>query len=408
MKILNIGSINIDNVYSLDTIVRPGETATSYKFETFPGGKGLNQSIAAARAGAEIFHAGCVGYDGNEMLDVLSKNGVDISYVKKVNQRNGHAVIQVEASGQNSIIVSPGANEAVSKEYIDSVLENFGSGDIILLQNEISNVDYIVERAYQIGMYIIFNPSPFDDEIKKIDFNKLSYLILNEVEAKEISGNNIPDAGLNRIRKEYPDLKVLLTLGDKGCIYSDGDMEIYQSAFEVETVDTTAAGDTFTGYFTVGIASGMAYEEILKIASAASALAVSKNGAVPSIPCRDEVMRTIETLKEKKSIRHNDMLKEQIRDYIEKNISSASLEELSAVLGYSAVYTGRLVKQFTGQSFAKLIQNKRCEFVAEKLSETDLTIDEIIKDAGYENVGFFRKIFKEKYGVNPMEYRKKR
>ena len=132
MKILNFGSCNIDYVYSLDHIVEAGETETSYKRETFPGGKGLNQSIAVAKAGAKIYHAGCTGCDGDILSDILSENGVDISYLKKVSENNGHAVIQVSAKGENSIFIYPGSNEAVSKDYIDAVLENFGQGDIIL------------------------------------------------------------------------------------------------------------------------------------------------------------------------------------------------------------------------------------------------------------------------------------
>ncbi len=132
MKILNFGSINIDNVYSLDKIVSPGETVSCRSYETFPGGKGLNQSIAAARAGAKVYHCGCVGRDGEAMTDILRKNGVDTSYVKRVSINIGHAIIQVESSGQNSIIVFPGTNAMVSRDYIDAVLDDFDSRDILL------------------------------------------------------------------------------------------------------------------------------------------------------------------------------------------------------------------------------------------------------------------------------------
>ena len=195
MKILNFGSCNIDYVYSLDHIVRVGETETTYKLEIFPGGKGLNQSIAAAKAGVKIYHAGCVGCDGNLLTDILSENGIDISYLRKTPEKNGHAIIQVSDKGENSIFLYPGSNEMVSEDYIDAVLENFGSGDIILLQNEISNVDYIVEKAYQKNMCIILNPSPFNEKLDKIDFNKLTYIILNEIEVMEISGCSVPEEG---------------------------------------------------------------------------------------------------------------------------------------------------------------------------------------------------------------------
>lgn len=299
MKILNFGSLNMDFVYSLDHIVSPGETLTSRGFDTFPGGKGLNQSIAAARGGAKIFHAGCIGTDGELLKDILDKSGADTSYIKKAECKNGHAIIQVDAAGQNSIFVFPGANEAVSKEYVDRVLKDFEKDDIILLQNEISNVDYITDLAYRKEMCIIFNPSPYNEKIDKIDFNKLSYIILNEVEAKEVSGEDDPRESIECILKKYPNLKVLMTLGSKGCVYADKGIRVSQSAFEVETVDTTAAGDTFTGYFVAELAKGTMIEEALKIASAASAVAVSKEGAEPSIPQRDEILEALGWLKEK-------------------------------------------------------------------------------------------------------------
>lgn len=407
MKILNFGSLNIDYVYSLDHIVSPGETATSHKFEIFPGGKGLNQSIAASRAGAKIYHAGCIGCDGSILTEVLLKNGVDISYINKEQERNGHAIIRVEASGQNSIFVFSGANSMVSENFVDTVLENFEKGDIILLQNEIRNVDYIVEKAYQKEMCTIFNPSPFNQKIKNIDFNKLSYIIVNEVEAKEITGTDIPEDSLLFMKNKYPNLKVILTIGDKGCFYADSENKIYQSAFDVRVVDTTAAGDTFAGYFTAELAKGTSYAAILKIASAASALAVSENGAEPSIPDREKVFDAIEGLKEKTPNRQTELIRLQIEAYIQQNIKNANLNELSELIGYSVVHTENLVKKITGKSFSKLIQERRCVIAAEKMRETDLSVDEIIKEVGYENAGFFRKIFKEKYGVNPMEYRKK-
>lgn len=407
MKILNFGSCNIDYVYSLDHIVRIGETETTYKLEIFPGGKGLNQSIAAAKAGVKIFHAGCVGCDGNMLTDILFKNGIDISYLSKTHEKNGHAIIQVSNAGENSIFLYPGSNEMVSKEYIDIVLENFDCGDIILLQNEISNVDYIVEKAYKKHMCIILNPSPFNEEIDKIDFNKLTYIILNEVEAQEISGCDVPEESLMYIKNKYPNLKVMLTLGSKGCIYTDNKCELNQSAFEVNAVDTTAAGDTFTGYFVAELSRGTDYPEILKIASAAAAITVSKKGAAPSIPDKCEVLYSLGSLKENKSNRKSDFIRRQIKTYIEQNIKTANLEELSTILGYSAVYTGNLVKKLTGKSFSKEVQDKRCSMVARKLLETDLSIEEIIADVGYENESFFRKIFKEKYGKNPLEYRKR-
>lgn len=408
MKILNFGSCNIDYVYSLDHIVGVGETETTYMLETFPGGKGLNQSIAVAKAGGEIFHAGCVGCDSDILTEILLKNSVNISYLSRTDKKNGHAIIQVSDKGENSIFLYPGSNEMIKKDYIDLVLKDFGQGDIILLQNEISNVDYIVERAYQKQMCIILNPSPFNEKLNKIDFNKLTYIILNEVEAKAIAGYDIPEENLTCIKNKYKNLKVVLTLGSNGCIYSDSLCEFYQPAFKVNAVDTTAAGDTFTGYFIAGLSKGSDYQTILKMASAASAIAVSRKGAAPSIPDKSEVLSSLQNLKENILNSKLDIMRKQIDRYIEKNIKNANLEELSAILGYSVVYTGSLVKKLTGESFTKKVQAKRCTIVAEKLLNTDLPVGEIIADLGYENESFFRKIFKGKYGENPLDYRKNR
>ena len=408
MKILNFGSCNIDYVYSLDHIVGVGETETTYMLETFPGGKGLNQSIAVAKAGGEIFHAGCVGCDSDILTEILLKNSVNISYLSRTDKKNGHAIIQVSDKGENSIFLYPGSNEMIKKDYIDLVLKDFGQGDIILLQNEISNVDYIVERAYQKQMCIILNPSPFNEKLNKIDFNKLTYIILNEVEAKAIAGYDIPEENLTCIKNKYKNLKVVLTLGSNGCIYSDSLCKFYQPAFKVNAVDTTAAGDTFTGYFIAGLSRGSDYQTILKMASAASAIAVSRKGAAPSIPDKSEVLSSFQNLKENILNGKSDIMRKQIDRYIEKNIKNANLEELSAILGYSVVYTGSLVKKLTGESFTKKVQAKRCTIVAEKLLNTDLPVGEIIADLGYENESFFRKIFKGKYGENPLDYRKNR
>ncbi len=404
MKILNFGSCNIDQVYSLDHIVRVGETQTTYKLETFPGGKGLNQSIAIARAGAKVYHAGCVGCDGDMLIDVLSQSGVDLSYLKRVDEKNGHAIIQVTTAGENSIFLYAGSNEMVSKEYIDSVLEHFSEGDIILLQNEISNIDYIVRRAYEKKMSIVLNPSPFNEKLNEIDFNMISCVILNEVEAGEIAGCDNAEECLKFFKENYPNIKVMLTLGSRGCIYMDSEHEIFQSAFKVDVVDTTAAGDTFTGYFLSEVSQGTDYESVLKIATAASAIAVSRSGAAPSIPLKDEVMAKLDDLSARKTSKA-DMMIGKINSYLDENIKTASLDELAEVLGYSSVYTGSLIKKLTGKSFSKLLQSKRCVMAADMLLNTDMSVHEIINAVGYENESFFRRIFKEKYGKNFLEYR---
>ncbi len=407
MKILNFGSCNIDFVYSLDHIVEAGETETTHLLETFPGGKGLNQSIAVAKAGAHVYHAGCLGSDSEMLTDILSESGVDLTYMSRTEEKNGHAIIQVSKDGENSIFLYPGSNHMITKEYVDSVLKNFGEGDIILLQNEINDIDYIVKKAHEKKMCIILNPSPFNEELEKIDFNDLSYILLNKVEAKAISGCDELDESIKYIRSKYPNLKVVLTLGSKGCVYIDDKCEVYQSAFKVDAVDTTAAGDTFTGYFIAELSKGTQYQKILKIASAASAIAVSRKGAAPSIPDKDEVMSSLAEMRENISNNRLGAMRKQLDEYIENNIKDANLEELAKIFGYSMVYTGNLVKKLTGESFSKLVRDKRCSIAANMLINTDLPVENIIHNVGYENKSFFRKVFKEKYGKNPLEFRKR-
>ena len=293
MKILNFGSCNIDYVYAVDHSAMPGETISSSSLELFAGGKGLNQSIAAAKAGACVYHAGCLGNDGQTLRDILKESGVDDTYLKDVDAKNGHAIIQVAKSGENCIVLYPGSNVMLTEEYIDSVLKNFSCGDILLLQNETNCVDYLVEKAHARGMQVMLNPSPFNDALKAIDFNKLTYIILNEVEACGFTGKEKAEESIEYIKEHYPSLKVMLTLGKNGCVYADSENYLTHPIFPVKAVDTTAAGDTFTGYFLASVAEGRAYAETIRIASAASAIAVSRKGAAPSIPYKNEVMEML-------------------------------------------------------------------------------------------------------------------
>ncbi len=408
MKILNFGSCNIDMVYSVDHIVNVGETIHTNKLEFFAGGKGLNQSIAAARAGAKTYHAGCIGTDGKMLEDILVSSGVDISYLKKVDSKNGHAVIQVDQNGENCIFLFGGSNEMITKDFVDNVISSFEKGDFILLQNEINNLHYIIEKAHKQGLQIVLNPSPFNADLKKIDLNSISYLILNEIEAKEFSGKTTPEAFLDYTKTLYPDLKVVLTLGRKGCIYSDSIQTHFHPSFDIKAVDTTAAGDTFTGYFVSAIAKGESYYHAIKIASCASAITVSRPGAAPSIPVFDEVSEALHTLKPYDRNKHKkqELLKEKIENYIAENIKTVSLASLAEFLGYSQSYTGTVIKKITECSFSELLKKKRCELASELLANSDLSIQAIINRVGYENESFFRKMFKDIYGISPLKFRK--
>ncbi|MBR2634925.1 MAG: ribokinase [Clostridia bacterium] len=289
MKILNYGSCNVDNVYTLDHIVTEGETEAAEALAVFPGGKGLNQSIALAKAGLSVFHAGCVGADGDFLLELLRENGVNTDWVKQSSEKSGHAVIQVTKHGENCILVYPGANGEIREEDVTETLSHFEAGDWILLQNELAKTEFILKEAEKRGLRILLNPSPCNEALLAADLSSVSVLILNETEAALLSGEKEPLAALERLKKKYPRTQLMLTLGEEGSLFWDGKSLHPQKAYPAEAVDTTAAGDTFTGYFIAGLFEGLPPQEILSRASLAAAIAVSRRGASVSIPRRDEV-----------------------------------------------------------------------------------------------------------------------
>jgi ribokinase len=289
MKLLNWGSMNIDHVYKVEKFLQPGETLAAKDYAIFPGGKGLNQSIALARAGSQVFHAGATGSGGGILMDCLTQSEVDTRYVKKVPTNQGHAIIQVNLKGENCILIYAGSNQAVDREHIDQVLTDFDGDTLVVLQNEISNIDYIIDRAHAKGMSIALNPSPMDGTMKTIDYGKITWLLVNEIEGKEIAGESEPEKILDALSKRFPRLNVVLTLGKNGCVCASGGKRIHQATFPVTVRDTTAAGDTFTGYFLASVANGAEIGKALKIATAAASISVSREGASVSIPEAKEV-----------------------------------------------------------------------------------------------------------------------
>ena len=282
-KILNIGSLNLDYVYAVPHFVEAGETLLSSRRDVFAGGKGLNQTVAAARAGAEVCHGGAVGADGDMLLDLLRDAGADVSAVARVDVPTGHAVIQVTPQGENAILILGGANRTVSPETVGIALEKVGPGDILLLQNEINGLDHIIRRAAQKGLRILFNPAPMEKAVKDLPLELLDTLIVNEGEGKALAGD------MDALKAAYPNQKILLTQGSRGASLWTGSEVLFQPAFPVEAVDTTAAGDCFLGYYAAALAENLPYAAALRLAAAASALSVQRQGAAPSIPLRGEV-----------------------------------------------------------------------------------------------------------------------
>jgi ribokinase len=290
MKILNFGSLNVDYIYEVAHLVLPGETISSDKLTITAGGKGLNQSIALSKAGAETFHAGAIGSADKDMLKgMLDGNGVNTDNVKMLTGSSGHAIIQLDRNGQNSIVLFGGANLQIDRGFVDKVLEGFEAGDIVLLQNEISSTAYIMDRAYTKGMKIYFNPSPANSKLSEYPIHYVDTLMLNEVEGEQLTGENNADRILEALLKMYPGIKIILTLGENGAVFADKDSHEHQEIYKNEVVDTTAAGDTFTGYFIASVSKGMDIKNSLKYASAAASIAVSRLGAACGIPSLEEV-----------------------------------------------------------------------------------------------------------------------
>ena len=290
MKILNFGSLNLDLVYQMPHFVRAGETLSSTGFSRNVGGKGLNQSVALAKAGAEIYHAGLVGEDGEMLRAFLADNGVDTRFVRTIDQPSGHAVIQVVPEGNNCIFLYGGANQCVTEAFIQEVLENFGPGDFLVLQNEINKIDAIIHAAHARGMQVVLNPSPVADNLKTLPLEKISWFILNEIEGAELSGETEADRILDKLTALYPHAKIVLTLGGDGSVYAGDGERVRQRAYRVQAVDTTAAGDTFTGFFFAAVADGVPAAEALRRASKASSISVTRPGAAASIPTLNEVL----------------------------------------------------------------------------------------------------------------------
>ena len=289
MKIVSFGSLNMDLVYIVDDFVKCGQTISSLKMGKYPGGKGLNQSIAAKRAGAEVLFAGSAGSDGKFLLDYLESNLIDSEYIKRSSEPSGHAIIQVNKKGENCIIVHPGANYDFDEKYIDVIFTYIEQTDIILLQNEINMNKYIISEAKKRNLKVVFNPSPFTDEIFEYGPENVSCFILNEDEGRAFTGKTKCLDILDKMSEVFPKAEIVLTLGENGAV-AKKDSKVYRTGiFETSVEDTTGAGDTFTGYYLAAKISGANISGCLRLASAASALCVSKKGAAISIPLLAEV-----------------------------------------------------------------------------------------------------------------------
>lgn len=286
MKILSFGSLNYDHVYEVDHFTEPKETQSSLSYIRNFGGKGLNQSIALAKAGMDVFHAGRLGSDGQDFIDYLNEYNVKTDYLLKDDSlTTGHAIIEV-CKGQNRIILHGGANQAIDNKQIDEVLKHFDDNDILLIQNEISSLDYLINTAKEKGLKIVFNTAPMNDKVFTYPLDKIDIFIVNEIEAAGLvkTDTNDIDLIINKLKDSFKDKIIIMTVGEKGSYYICNDEIIHQDAYIVDVVDTTAAGDTFTGFFLASYLKDKDIKKALDIAAKASSITVQAKGAARSIP----------------------------------------------------------------------------------------------------------------------------
>ena len=287
MKILNFGSINKDYVYSVNEFVNPGETIKTNGFKEFLGGKGLNQSVAVSRSGSNIYHAGCINKNDKKIKKQLNEWRVDTSNIYYVDEPTGHAIIQVNTNGENSILIHGGSNLEITSKQIDQTISKFREDDILIIQNEINRIPEIIDRAYSQRMKIIFNPAPYSKEVLDYPLKKVNTLIYNEVEGKSLSGKSTIEEIKRELLEKFPEIKHIITLGDKGSIYFDNEDEIIVDAIKADTIDSTAAGDTYIGYYVSSISNKMIVKDSMIRASKASAITTEKLGGATSIPLFD-------------------------------------------------------------------------------------------------------------------------
>lgn len=289
MPILNFGSINIDFAYRVQRFAEAGETVRSLHHQLFAGGKGFNQSIALARAGAQPRHVGRVGHDGRWLVDKLHNEGVTVDEIEFGDTPTGHAIIQVDESGENNILVHGGANQEISKEHIDLVSKKFDQDVWLLLQNETNGIETILQKASERGSRIILNPSPIDEQLMSLPLHLVDLFILNRTEGTALTGERETDGIMTALERIFPKAEFALTLGQEGVMYSQSGERLYIEAERVEALDTTGAGDTFAGFFLAELHAGADLKKALEIACRASALCVTRPGASDSIPKKFEL-----------------------------------------------------------------------------------------------------------------------
>ena len=289
MSVVNVGSLNIDRVLGVGHIARPGETIAAKSLALFAGGKGANQSVALARAGARVVHVGRVGADGAWLVETLAREGVDTRHIGIGAAPTGQAMIQVDDAGENAIVLSGGANLEITPDDVDAALAEAPADAWLLVQNETSSVAQAIRLAHQRGMRVALNPAPFDERVREYPLEFVHLLCVNQTEGAALAGKQSAEQIVAALAAWLPQCEILLTLGSAGARYRSARGELFEQAPAVDVVDTTAAGDTFLGYFLAGRAAEVDPRECLARACRAAALCVTRPGTIGAIPSLDEV-----------------------------------------------------------------------------------------------------------------------
>lgn len=281
--IWNLGSINIDNFYKVSHLPAAGETLAALSYGFGLGGKGANMSVAAARGAARVSHIGAVGDDGRWTRERLMEYGVDTPHIAQLSGPTGHANIVIDRFGENSIVLFQGANVELTEAIIGGALTEASPGDFLLLQNETNGQEYAAATAQSLGLRVAYAAAPFDSEAIGRLLGRIDLLVLNEVEAAQLIQATGKDPGALGI------CDVVITLGAQGCKWVSNAGEKLFDAYPAQAVDTTGAGDTFTGYLLAGLDRGMDMAASIDLALKAAALMVMRRGTADVIPDLKEI-----------------------------------------------------------------------------------------------------------------------
>jgi len=281
--IWNLGSINIDNFYEVPHLPQVGETLAARSFGFGLGGKGANMSVAAARAAARVAHIGAIGPEGRWTRDRLMEYGVDTPHIAEVQTPTGHANIVVDAAGENNIVLFQGANVKLTEAIIGQALTEASPRDYVLMQNETNGQEYCAATAKSLGLHVVYAAAPFDAAAIERLLGRIDILVLNEVEAEQL------EADLGKTVDALGVADVIITLGSKGCRWVSNQGDRAFDAYAAEAVDTTGAGDTFTGYLVAGLDRGLRMEDAIDLALKAGALMVMRRGTADVIPDLKEI-----------------------------------------------------------------------------------------------------------------------